>query len=644
MLTRSRPRLRSPRRLPWLLAIAAAISTASLGWVAWQLIEQDEAEQARRAQETVDREADRAVQALERIVAEADRILSDWVQQRQAPPTFEHGGLMVVTAGDVVRASGTPALLFWPATTIAPEPAGGRFAEADAAEFGHRDFGRARALLRPLTRASDPSVRAAALLRLGRVQRTAGDLASARATFQTLASLREARVAGLPAELAGQVAEMSLLADARDETNARAVARVIAKHLSSGHWHLTEAQFDHYVEEVTAVAGAAPPIDAVQLAMTRAIARLVDEAREGLAPSGRRTVEADSGALLVLWRRTATGVGAWITDAAPLLARVDVATGVTVALDGKAPTAKASVRDLTALRHASATGLPWTIRAQLTGDVASANVWTRTRLVVLGAALLAACLITGFWLAGRAAQRELELARTQSDFVATVSHEFRTPLAAMRQLSDLLASGRVPSEQRRQQYYESLASESRRLQRLVENLLDFGRLQAGARTFTLGPLDTAGLVARVVEEFRTQPLSRPCDIDVIAEQQPVAMYADADAMALALHNLIDNAVKYAGEQAHVTVSWQREGDRIALHVSDDGAGIGPEDRARIFDRFVRGSGAMTNGVRGTGIGLAVVKQVITGQGGEVAVDSEPGRGSTFTIRMPLANAHSGGTA
>jgi two-component system phosphate regulon sensor histidine kinase PhoR len=213
----------------------------------------------------------------------------------------------------------------------------------------------------------------------------------------------------------------------------------------------------------------------------------------------------------------------------------------------------------------------------------------------------------------------------------------------MRQLSEMLAGGRVPTEQRRQQYYESLATESQRLQRLVENLLDFGRLQAGARTFTLAPLDPGDLVQRVVEEFRAQPLSRPCAIDVEPDTGPATMRADADAMALALHNLLDNAVKYSGDDAHVTVSWRRDGDRIALRVRDTGAGIAPEDRARIFERFVRGT-ATANGVRGTGIGLAVVKQVVTGQGGEVAVDSEPGKGSTFTIWMPLAHTHSGDAA
>jgi signal transduction histidine kinase len=124
----------------------------------------------------------------------------------------------------------------------------------------------------------------------------------------------------------------------------------------------------------------------------------------------------------------------------------------------------------------------------------------------------------------------------------------------------------------------------------------------------------------------------------------VTMQADADALALALHNLRDNAVKYSGDDAHVTVSWRQEGDRVALSVRDAGIGIAPDERARIFERFVRGAGAAANKVRGTGIGLAVVKQVVTGQGGEVAVDSTPGHGSTFTIWLPLSSDHHGEAA
>ncbi len=646
MRPRLRHRVQPPRHLLWILAIAAAISTTSLGWVAWQLLEQDTAAQAQRAQEYVEYQADRAVQGLERLVADTERQLADWAARPQdAPPVPSHGGLVVVASGDAIRTTGSPALLFRPGSPSEIAPADPRFADADAAEFGQRDYARARALLLPLTRDANAAVRASALLRLGRVQRAGGDVRAARRSFQSLAALEDTRVAGLPAGLAGRVAEMQWLADGGDATEAATVARSLAQALTDGRWAVSEAQFEHYLDLADSIAHTSVTVDPHQLAVTRAVAALADEARTGLLPSGRRTVATDAGALLALWRTTPDVLVVWVASATPLLARLEIPGGVVVTEGSqRMPPDRHSPPQAVAVRHASDTGLPWTIRTALTDAGLPASGGTRRALVVLGVGLLVVSLITGFWFAGRAAQRELELARAQADFVSTVSHEFRTPLAAMRQLSELLASGRVATDARRHQYYESLAAESRRLQRLVENLLDFGRLQAGARVFTLQPLATADLVQRVVEEFRAQPLSRSCAIEVDASSPPITMQADADAMALALHNLLDNAVKYSGDDAHVAVSWRQDGSRVALSVRDSGIGIEPGERERIFERFVRGSGAAAQKARGTGIGLAVVKQVVTGQGGEVAVDSAPGQGSTFTIWLPLAPARNGEAA
>jgi two-component system, OmpR family, phosphate regulon sensor histidine kinase PhoR len=220
--------------------------------------------------------------------------------------------------------------------------------------------------------------------------------------------------------------------------------------------------------------------------------------------------------------------------------------------------------------------------------------------------------------------------------VSAVSHEFRTPLAAMRQLSEVLAAGRVPDQARQIQYFEALSSESRRLQRLVENLLDFGRLQAGNAVYRFQPVEPRALVERVVTEFRGQVSLASCHVDIVGADECGRVLADPDAVGLALYNLLDNAVKYGGTEPHVDVSWERQGSRIALHVRDHGPGVPPEERVRIFERFVRGSASAAARVRGTGIGLALVKQIATGHGGDVAVEPAPGTGSVFTIWLPVA--------
>jgi signal transduction histidine kinase len=285
-------------------------------------------------------------------------------------------------------------------------------------------------------------------------------------------------------------------------------------------------------------------------------------------------------------------------------------------------------------RGAFETRLPWSVHVGDAGSPAGSAGSRRRQLVVAGLVVMLGFLATGSYFIGRAVRQERDLARLQADFVSAVSHEFRTPLAAMRQLSELLAAGRVPVDARRQQYYESLAGESRRLQRLVENLLDFSRLEAGGRPYRREPLDPRALVEQVVAEFQAQ-LSQPeCRIEIAGSDAPVVLLADREALALALHNLIDNAVKYSGPGRTVRVEWGRQNDRVALRVRDEGPGIAAGERDRIFKKFVRGAAAAN--VRGTGVGLAMVQLVVAGHGGEVVVDSQPGAGATFTMLLPSA--------
>ena len=257
--------------------------------------------------------------------------------------------------------------------------------------------------------------------------------------------------------------------------------------------------------------------------------------------------------------------------------------------------------------------------------------------MALGLAVMLAFLLAGSYFVGRAVQREMEVARLQADFVSAVSHEFRSPLATMRQLSELLAAGRVPAEERRQYYYDLLASESRRLQRLVENLLDFGKLEAGA-PYRLEPVDPGALVESVVSEFEAQLSSPGCHIEASGNKGSARMLADPEAVSLALRNLLDNAVKYSPGCPTVWVDWAPQDGRIAIRVRDRGSGIPPEERERIFRKFVRGAAADAGNVKGAGVGLAMVERVVKAHGGEIRVESEPGVGSTFTLLFPMVNS------
>jgi signal transduction histidine kinase len=228
----------------------------------------------------------------------------------------------------------------------------------------------------------------------------------------------------------------------------------------------------------------------------------------------------------------------------------------------------------------------------------------------------------------------MEVSRLQSHFVSAVSHEFRSPLTSMRQLSEMLALGRVPGEERREKYYETLVSETRRLQRLVETLLNFGKMEAGAKQYRFEELDAGDLVARVVAEFEPQVAASGRRIELNGAPNGCRIKADPEALAVALRNLVDNALKYSPDQPAVWVEWGPENGCVAIRVRDKGMGIAERERKAIFRKFVRGSAAAAAHVKGTGVGLAMVRHIVVAHGGGIQVASEPGQGSTFTMRLP----------
>jgi len=244
-------------------------------------------------------------------------------------------------------------------------------------------------------------------------------------------------------------------------------------------------------------------------------------------------------------------------------------------------------------------------------------------------------LLAGTYFIARAIRREAYVSRLQSDFVSSVSHEFRSPLTSMRQLSELLAEGRVPSEERRQLYYETLVGETQRLERLVETLLHFGRMEARAQKYKFAELDVGELAEHAAAEFERE-LGHSRQIER-AGPRDCRIRADAEALEVALRNLLDNAVKYSPPDAHVGVEWTRTGAQVAIQVRDQGVGVAAAERKSIFQKFVRGSAAAALHVKGTGVGLAMVRQIVTAHGGEIHLESEPGRGSRFTILLPASD-------
>ena len=234
-----------------------------------------------------------------------------------------------------------------------------------------------------------------------------------------------------------------------------------------------------------------------------------------------------------------------------------------------------------------------------------------------------------------AAEKERRMSALKSDFVANVSHELKTPLALVRMFGEMLQSGRVASDEKRQEYLDIIVQESERLSSLIENVLDFAKVERGRESYEFAEGDVGDAVSRAANVYRYRAEREGVELAVEVDGQLPRARIDERAIQLAVINLVDNALKYASSGKHITVRATREDHSIAVRVIDEGPGVPSEDRERIFERFVRGTRAEgSSQVRGSGIGLALVKHIAESHGGRAWVESGGGPGSTFVVRIP----------
>jgi two-component system, OmpR family, phosphate regulon sensor histidine kinase PhoR len=236
-----------------------------------------------------------------------------------------------------------------------------------------------------------------------------------------------------------------------------------------------------------------------------------------------------------------------------------------------------------------------------------------------------------------AAHREQQLRRLKEDFIANVSHELKTPISLIRMFSEMLVTGRVKSGEARDEYHQVIFNESDRMSRLVNNLLDFANLERGAGKRGFEKVDLAGLLSKEMEAYRYQVQKEGFQMIVDVEPVPET-YADPNAVTMAFFNLLDNSVKYSGDRKFIEVKIRQTNGFINLSVQDSGLGIEAAEQGKIFDKFYRGGNAAARKIRGSGIGLSLTKNVAEMHGGDVLVQSEPGKGSTFTLRIPVVTA------
>ena len=287
-------------------------------------------------------------------------------------------------------------------------------------------------------------------------------------------------------------------------------------------------------------------------------------------------------------------------------------------------------------------GLAMGIKFQGTTAEAIGNRFVRESMLILG--VLSLLMIGGLVLTYRSVNKQVALARLKSDFVSNVSHELRTPLALIRLYAETLELGRISTQEKKLEYYGIIRKESERLTALINNILDFSRIEAGRKEYDFRETDIAELVRNTLDSYRYQIEQQGFALEEHIDSSIPPVTVDREAIARALVNLINNALKYSDRDKFLGVKLYRTNAALKLEVVDRGIGIDSNEQARIFEKFYRTCDPLVHNTKGSGLGLSLVQHITLAHGGRVEVESAPGRGSKFTMTLPLAGPQPGTSA
>ena len=627
---------KSSRKLALLFLGVVAPPAVTLVWLGLQLLDQDRSLWAQRELESREAAAESVIRSLEQLLAEAGRITETPLPEGRVRFTLSSDGVMVEPSGRV---------LWFPVSANLEEAETRQFEEAEKLEYQGREE-RALHTYKRMTESANPAVQAGALLRFARVSRRAGQWDDALSAYHQLAQIDQIAIDGMPADLLARRAICSILASSGNTQELAREVVALEEDFLAGKWVLDKPAWDLTAQQLEQRIGHPLTHPAEGNAFSAVADWLWNERQrnpEERFPASRSLMV---GEVTLILQSTGPDV-TLIAVLPPVLStwtekalKANVGTGHQASLltssgqlmaGPKPPSGPTVVK-----RLASETGLPWTLvlspgdsspQAQEFGD--------RRRLLSLGLAAIVLLLAGGSYFLWRVIRRELAVARLQTEFVSAVSHEFRTPLASLRHVTELMQEDDDLPPGRRKAFYEALGRNAERLQHLVESLLDFARMEGKRKPFDLQPLDAAELVAQVVTDFRREVEPRGFTVDLEVEAPgPFPLRADADSLSNALWNLLDNAVKYSPQGHNIRLSVRRHPEGLEIAVCDDGLGIPQAEQKEIFRRFVRGERASRLGIKGTGLGLAMVSHIVRAHGGKMELESEEGVGSTFRVVLP----------
>jgi signal transduction histidine kinase len=635
-LRRFRALLQAPRQLLALFLVLTLAPASALVWLGWRLAEQDRTLENRRLQERREGATDLVATALQQALAADEQRLTDPASRPLVPAD---DAWVVVLESDRIEILPETRLPYYPFRAALPEAPAELFRAGEDDEFRRQDRGAALLKFRTLAESPERATPAGAQLRIARNLRPTGQLTEALEIYGHLSRERSVAFGGIPVDLVAQRARCALLAEMNRSDDLRREAGQLDADLRAGRWQLDRASYVHFESEAARYLGTeftqSEPTEAAALAA--AVESLWTQHERGRV-SGREAYFTSAGPGVITWRPSGEHTVAlvagpryverkWLGGLQPLM----TSQGVRVTLH-PGPLVGGAFQTV---RVPADTSLPWTLLVSTEDVHASlAQAEAKRRLLLAGLVLLVGVVGAGSYFVARAAARELAVARLQSDFVAAVSHEFRTPLTSLSQINEILSDRRVDDPHRVSAYYQNQARAIDRLKRLVESLLDFGRMESGTRPYRMETLEAGELVRSVATEFAGETAANRHQIELQLDAAPVSIRADREALSLALWNLLDNAVKYSPGCRTVWLDLARRNGRVAISVRDAGLGIPSTEQKAIFRKFVRGTEAKANGIKGTGVGLAMVEHLVRAHGGHVRLQSEPGKGSTFTLELP----------
>jgi signal transduction histidine kinase len=254
--------------------------------------------------------------------------------------------------------------------------------------------------------------------------------------------------------------------------------------------------------------------------------------------------------------------------------------------------------------------------------------------IVLGLTLL----VLGLVVALRATRREIKLVEAKETFVSNVSHELKTPLSLIRLFAETLEMGRVKNDEEMRDFGRIINRESNRLTQLINNILDFSRIEAGRRKYQFLETNITVVIQEALQSYEYQLKSAGFDITTEIQSELPTVLVDREAMTQAVLNLLNNAIKYSTDVKRIDVRVEQRGGSLAVEIADHGVGIPRSEHRKIFEKFYRVSTGMVHDTKGSGLGLAIVRHIVEAHHGEILVDSAPGEGSRFTMLLPIARS------